>query len=74
MCSMYGGHGHIGIFILRWLLGIVILLIVFWMGLQIGEFRGYIGRAGYGMTPRYQMMGSGQGGMPMIPATGTGAP
>lgn len=29
--------------LLRWLLGIVIILVVFWMGFKLGEFKGYFG-------------------------------
>jgi hypothetical protein len=43
MCGMHGGHRH---GLLRLLLGIVILLIVFWLGLKVGEFRGEFGRFG----------------------------
>ena len=38
-CEMH--HGYHRYFFLRWVLGIVIILIVFWLGLKIGEFKGY---------------------------------
>lgn len=34
------GHGH---YFARWLLGLIILGIVFSLGVKIGEFRGYYG-------------------------------
>jgi hypothetical protein len=61
------GNRHVGIFILRWMLGIVILLTVFWMGVQIGSVRslgggGHYGQAGYGMRSGYLP----SRGMPMM--------
>lgn len=44
VCSCYGGcrgcamHGHGRHYLLRWLLGILILLVVFFIGIKIGEF------------------------------------
>lgn len=40
---------------LRWVLGILILVVVFWMGVQVGEFRTAFGYS-YGMWPG--MMGN----------------
>lgn len=59
-CGMCMYHRrHMGVFILRWLLGIVILLVVFWVGIQIGEFKAEV-RQGYGMSSMHEMgMGSG---------------
>lgn len=55
MCSSHHGCccGHHGRYIwLRWLLGILILVIVFWVGVKVGEFKG--GAYGWG----YQSYGS----------------
>jgi hypothetical protein len=42
----HGDHGkHV---LLRWALGIAILLIALWMGVKIGELRATIGGYGYG--------------------------
>ena len=40
-CGNYGG-GHHGHFALRLLLGIVIIAIVFWMGVKVGELKGWL--------------------------------
>ena len=47
--------------ILRWFLGIVIIFIVFWTGMQIGELKGSLERGGWsGQThSRPMMYGSG---------------
>ena len=69
-CNMSGhngcsGHGHHRYFVLRWVLGLLILAIVFCLGMKIGEFKGevysgYYG-GGYGqmhrMMPYYQNQG-----------------
>ena len=34
-----GGKYHL----LRWVLGVAIILIVFWLGFKLGEFKGYFG-------------------------------
>ncbi len=44
MCNC-GGHNH---HLLRWLLGMLILVLVFWMGMEIGEFKGSLGGEGFG--------------------------
>jgi hypothetical protein len=75
MCGMYGhccgGHRHV---LLRWLLGLLILVIVFWLGVKIGEFKGAFGGYGsyyYGM-PRHMrsfnrpMMKNGYWGYPRM--------
>jgi len=36
-----GWHSHHRFFLLRWILGIIILLMVFALGLKVGEFKGY---------------------------------
>jgi hypothetical protein len=59
-CGWAGGHR-----LFRVILGIVILLVVFWVGVKVGEFKvliGEIGRGGYGNRYAYPMMqGGGQG-------------
>ena len=84
-CGACGcGNRHMGICVLRWMLGIVILLVVFWMGVQIGSLRA-MARYGYS-SHRTQNMYYGampmqaQGAaMPMVringaqPAAGTSA-
>ena len=46
ICRMCGfGHRYI---LLRWLLGLLILIVVFWLGMKIGEFKGAF-EGGYGM-------------------------
>ena len=47
-----GGGRHM---LLRWLLGLLILVIVFWLGLKIGEFKGAFGGdyGGYYGMPRH---------------------
>lgn len=40
------GHGH-KYFLVRWILGIIILAIVFSIGMMAGELKGYL-RSGYG--------------------------
>ena len=52
MCGMNGCHFNHGCWIhaVRWILGIVIIAIVFAMGLMIGELEGELGRSsGYRM-------------------------
>lgn len=51
-----GGKYHL----LRWLLGIAILLIVFWLGFKLGEFKGYFSDNGYGFgrSHGWRMMNS----------------
>ncbi len=53
MGGMWGGcncnHHHHGHFLLRWLLGAVILLVVFGLGVKIGELKGNFGY-GHGRT------------------------
>jgi len=39
-----GGKYHL----LRWVLGIAIIIIVFWLGFKLGEFKGYFDDYGYG--------------------------
>jgi hypothetical protein len=34
------GCGHMKYHVLRWALGLIIILVVFWVGLKIGEFKG----------------------------------
>ncbi len=49
-------HEHSHHSLLRWALGILILIVVFWMGVQVGEFKTTLGYYGYGMWP--SMMGN----------------
>src|SRR3990167_584383 len=51
-------HGYHKYFVLRWVLGVVILVIVFWLGIKIGEFKGYLasGMGGYGYGHHRGMM------------------
>jgi len=67
-------HGHGRYMVLRWILGLIILAVVFWVGVKIGEFKGSF-EYGYGMQYRntmhykggYGMMGGyGSGRMPMM--------
>ena len=62
MCGMCGGRRF---WALRWLLGLVILVIVFWLGVKIGEFKGSFegGYGFYGRMSRHGMMMGGQGRM-----------
>lgn len=54
-CRMCGhGHGH-GNFALRLVLGLIILWCVFWLGMQIGEFKGSL-ESGYGNYGGYSSM------------------
>jgi hypothetical protein len=67
-CKMCGcGCGHGRHMILRWVLGLVILLIVFWVGVKVGEFKtsawGY-GMGYYGGMHRGMMMR--RGGYPQM--------
>ena len=53
-----GGCCHGGKHIsLRWILGIIILSLVFWLGFKLGEFKIYIRRGGdnYGYYGRHMM-------------------
>ena len=68
-CNMNGhngccGHGHHRYFVLRWVLGLLILAIVFCLGLKIGEFKSEVYGGNYGgygqthrMMPYYQNQG-----------------
>ncbi len=56
-CSNCGGHGgrwmcgHRCFFPMRLVLGLIILVIVFWVGFKLGEFKGaYIGDSGFGLN------------------------
>lgn len=55
-CKMCG-HGHCrGHFIMRWLLALAVLLLIFFLGLRLGELKGSFSR-GYhhgGFNARYQ--------------------
>lgn len=45
-CHMHGMGGKYHL--LRWVLGITIMLLVFWLGFKLGEFKGYFDDYGYG--------------------------
>ena len=52
MCRGMGRYGH-GHWVLRWLLGLVILFLVFWFGVKIGELKSGFG---YGYEHHGMMM------------------
>jgi hypothetical protein len=63
MCGGYYTNGHrMGITLLRWLLGIIVILMVFSLGVSIGEFKGEV--MGGGMMYRHNMMYGNE--MPMM--------
>jgi hypothetical protein len=69
--SHCGGHYH-GHFLLRWLLGIVLLALVFAIGVKVGEFKSEFGgyghmRGGYPMMRQPMMLYNGTPGS-MTPA------
>lgn len=73
-----GMHRYgLGFMVLRLLLGLLILLIVFWLGVKIGEFKGMVGY-GYdsGMHHRYMIRGyyDGYYGYPGYPGMMQQAP
>ncbi len=83
-CKMCGSgmcyHGHHRHFWLRWLLGLVILVLVFCIGVKVGEFKGAFGRgfnnrAGYNTRfnsqPMMRSYPSGYPGTMMRPGTQT---
>ena len=56
--------------VLKWIIGILILFIVFFIGVKAGEFHVEFRNMMYGSYHHQMMMG--QGAMPMMPAaTGT---
>jgi hypothetical protein len=46
-CGMHNGMGMNRFFVLRWVLGILIIVLVFLFGMKIGEFKGTM-ESGYG--------------------------
>lgn len=54
-CPWHSGYGHRH-FLLRWVLGILILIVVFWLGVKFGEIRGYFGYGYYGYPSHRNMM------------------
>jgi len=64
-----------GFHILRWLLGIFVILFVFWFGMKVGELKGQIesGRGWSGMRHHSMMIEYGGYGM-MSPGTVQSAP
>jgi hypothetical protein len=78
-CCGCGGHYH-GFhkyFVLRWVLGIVILIIVFWLGMKIGEFKGYFennfGGVGYHQGMMFNSQFYPKNMMWAVPVTGSSA-
>ena len=79
MCGMCKGHNmsgtccgghHMGIYVLRWILGIIIILMIFSLGVSIGEFKGEV--MGGGSIYRGSMMYDGYNGgyaLPMMRVT-----
>lgn len=75
-CDMH--HGHMGHYGMRWILGIVILLLVFWLGMKLGEFKSIVesnyGFGGYGNMMYRSGMGPGMmqyWQVPLNSSTGT---
>ena len=58
-CGGCHGHHHGACTFFRWLLGVLIILIVFGLGMKIGEFKGLVrgGDFGYGGYGRTSMFG-----------------
>ncbi len=62
-CGMH--HGYMGHYGMRWVLGIIILLMVFWLGMKLGEFKGFI-EAIYGFGSHGNMMYRSDSGTGMM--------
>src|ERR1035437_2223279 len=81
MCGGINGCGgyHMGFHILRWILGIIIILMVFGFGVQIGEFKSAFESGGYGYHGMmrynygYQPVQVMSGGVGLVPFTTQGA-
>ena len=86
-CSHYTGGpgGYPGMWI-RILIGVIAVLVIFWLGLKVGEFRDQFAGFGYGRPGGYMMMRGGNpsmmrgmpygtrgfgGGMPMMSSSTT---
>ncbi len=69
-CGCHGGR-HMKYCLLRWVLGILIITFVFWMGMKIGEFKGEF-EGGYGMHGQRGMMIQYGGAPDMMYRTGAG--
>lgn len=57
-CNSCCGHGwnhHSGMALVRWLLGLLLLVIVFAIGVKVGEFKDEMGTGSYG---RHMMWGN----------------
>ena len=63
-CNSFGrpGFGR-RFFLVRWLLGLIILLIVFWVGVKVGEFKAIFYGNDWGM-PHERMMNGFRGFYP----------
>ncbi len=58
MCAGLGHHMLCGRHPLRWLVGLLILGVVFWLGLKVGEMKGYL-EGGYYYGNDYSVPGYG---------------
>ena len=70
-CGMGHMHGMGGKYhLLRWLLGVAIIIIVFWMGFKLGEFKGYFANSDgyYGRGFGHGMMYFGADNTDYFPA------
>lgn len=54
-CGNAGGQGHHRFFLLRLLLGLIIIAMVFSLGVKVGEFKGAFDVDGYGYHMRPMM-------------------
>lgn len=55
--DMWCNHGHYHRhFVLRWILGLIILAGVFCLGVKVGEFKEVLNQAGFGYHDRYDRM------------------
>lgn len=70
VCGSGNCGGHYGLLLLRWFLGLVILLMVFTLGVKVGFYKGVIETAGYGDDAGYgwhsRMMGGYRYSRPMM--------
>lgn len=60
-CDMH--RGYMGYYGFRWVLGIVVLLMMFWLGMKVGEFKGFVEANYGGFGERNMMYKSGPGMM-----------
>lgn len=70
-CNCAGGHGgHWTFFLLRTLLTILILMVIFWFGVQVGR----MSSGGYGARSEFMMRGGYGRAMPMMQMGATSTP